>query len=255
MPLQIVTVPCLKDNYAYLAHDPVTGVTCVVDVPEPQPILDALAAHGWKADLVLLTHHHWDHVDGLPGLLAEHPAKVAGAAADAHRLPKLDIALTEGDSFAIGAETGAVIDVSGHTLCHIAVHFPASAVVFTADSLMAMGCGRLFEGTPAQMHESLQKLATLPPETLVCSGHEYTESNVRFALTIEPGNPALQARAAQVAKARAEGRPTVPSSLADELATNPFLRAQSPEIRAAMGLPNAPDAEVFTAVRAAKDRF
>lgn len=255
MPLQIVTVPCLKDNYAYLAHDPATGTTCVVDVPEPQPLLDALKAHGWQADLVLLTHHHWDHVDGLPGLLTEHPAKVAGASADAHRLPKLDIALAEGDSFAIGSETAAVIDVSGHTLGHIAVHFASSAVVFTADSLMAMGCGRLFEGTPAQMHESLQKLAALPAKTLIGSGHEYTESNVRFALTVEPGNPALQARATQVTKARSEGQPTVPSLLADELATNPFLRAHSPEIRASMGLPNATDAEVFTAVRAAKDRF
>lgn len=255
MPLQIVTVPCLQDNYAYLAHDPATGLTCVVDVPEAAPLLEALASRGWRADLVLLTHHHWDHVDGLADLCAHHTPRIAGAAADAHRLPALDIALREGDHFTIGTAVGDVIDVSGHTLGHIAVHFPESSVVFTADSLMAMGCGRLFEGTPAQMFDSLGKLTNLPPETLVCSGHEYTESNLRFALTIEPQSPALRARAAEVARLRAEGRPTVPSTLAQEQATNPFLRAYIPEVKAAVGLSEAEDSEVFAALRAAKDRF
>ncbi|MDP5350518.1 MAG: hydroxyacylglutathione hydrolase, partial [Paracoccaceae bacterium] len=171
---------------------------------------------GWTLSHVLLTHHHWDHVDGLAGLLADHPATVIGAAADAHRLPPLDIAVTEGDTITIGSDTGTVIDVSGHTLGHVAFHFPDSAVVFTADSLMAMGCGRLFEGTPAQMYASLAKLAALPPETLVCSGHEYTASNAKFALTIEPGNAALISRIEKIETARAQRRPTVPSLLSTE---------------------------------------
>ncbi len=255
MPLEIVTIPCLKDNYAFLAHDKATGQTAVVDVPEAAPIIAALKQRGWTLSHVLLTHHHWDHVDGLAALLADHPATVIGAAADAHRLPPLDIAVREGDTITIGSDTGSVIDVSGHTLGHVAFHFPDSAVVFTADSLMALGCGRLFEGTPAQMYESLSKLAALPPETLVCSGHEYTASNAKFALTIEPGNPALISRVEKIETARAQGRPTVPSLLSTERATNPFLRSDSPEIQANLGLSGADPVTVFTEVRRRKDSF
>jgi hydroxyacylglutathione hydrolase len=163
--------------------------------------------------------------------------------------------VAEGDTIRLGMEEGKVIDVSGHTVGHVAYHFPGSAAVFTGDSLMALGCGRVFEGTMAQMWASLSKLAALPPDTLVCSGHEYTQANARFALTIEPGNAALQARAEAIARARAAGLPTVPSRLAEELATNPFLRAGRPEVRRAMGLEGASDAEVFAAIRQAKDRF
>jgi len=255
MPLEIVTIPCLKDNYAFLAHDKATGQTAVVDVPEAAPIIAALKQRGWTLTHVLLTHHHWDHVDGLAALLADHPATVIGAAADAHRLPPLDIAVSEGDRVTIGSDTGTVIDVSGHTLGHVAFHFPDSAVVFTADSLMAMGCGRLFEGTPAQMYASLAKLAALPPETLVCSGHEYTASNAKFALTIEPGNTALISRIEKIETARAQGRPTVPSLLSTERATNPFLRSDSPEIQANIGLSGADPVAVFTEVRRRKDSF
>lgn len=255
MPLEIVTIPCLKDNYAFLAHDKATGQTAVVDVPEAAPIIAALKQRGWTLSHVLLTHHHWDHVDGLAALLADHPATVIGAAADAHRLPPLDIAVAEGDTITIGSDTGRVIDVSGHTLGHVAFHFPDSAVVFTADSLMALGCGRLFEGTPAQMYQSLSKLAALPPETLVCSGHEYTASNAKFALTIEPGNPALISRVEKIETARAQGRPTVPSLLSTERATNPFLRSDSPEIQANLGLSGADPVTVFTEVRRRKDSF
>ncbi|MFN0115144.1 MAG: hydroxyacylglutathione hydrolase [Paracoccaceae bacterium] len=255
MPLEIVTVPCLKDNYAFLAHDGATGETAVVDVPEPGPILDALSSRGWKATLVLITHHHPDHIDGVPALVAATGARTSGAAADAHRLPPLDIALREGDRARLGAEEGTVIDVSGHTVGHIAFHFPASKAVFTADSLMAMGCGRVFEGTFPMMWESLSKLAALPPDTLVFSGHEYTASNARFAETIEPGNPDLAARIARIAEARAAGRPTVPSRLAEELATNPFLRARLPAVKALIGMPGATDAEAFAEIRSRKDRF
>ena len=255
MPLEIVTIPCLKDNYAFLAHDRATGQTAVVDVPEAAPIAAALRQRGWTLSHVLLTHHHWDHVDGLAALLAEHPATVIGAAADAHRLPPLDVAVAEGDRIVIGSDEGHVIDVSGHTLGHIAIHFPASHVVFTADSLMAMGCGRLFEGTGEQMYHSLAKLAALPDETLVCSGHEYTASNAKFALTIEPENAALISRIEKIETARAQGRPTVPSLLSTERATNPFLRTNSPEIQANLGLTGADPVAVFTEIRRRKDSF
>ncbi|AVO39644.1 hydroxyacylglutathione hydrolase [Pukyongiella litopenaei] len=255
MPLEIVTIPCLADNYAFLAHDDASGETAVVDVPEAAPILDALADRGWTATQVLLTHHHYDHIDGLPDLLAVHDAQVTGAAADAHRLPPLDHAVAEGDRMQIGAETGSVIDVSGHTVGHVAFHFPASAVVFTADSLMALGCGRVFEGTMPQMWASLSKLAALPPETTVCSGHEYTETNGRFAVTVDPDNPALAARVAEIARARAAGEATVPSTLALELATNPFLRAGDAAIQRNLGMDGADPAAVFAEIRARKDRF
>ncbi|WP_370212295.1 hydroxyacylglutathione hydrolase [Roseovarius sp.] len=255
MALEIVTVPCLSDNYAYLAHDPGTGTTAVVDVPEAAPILAALAERGWQASLVILTHHHDDHVQGLSELLAEHPAKVAGNAADAHRLPPLDIALRDGGPIEIGGETGHVIDVSGHTIGHIALHFPQSAVAFTADSLMALGCGRVFEGTMDQMWQSLSKLAALPPETTICSGHEYTAANARFALSIDPANSALISRAERIATARSANQPTVPSTLSDELATNPFLRASDPALKSALDMGDASDAEVFAEIRHRKDRF
>lgn len=255
MGLQIVTIPCRADNYAYLAHDPATGATAAVDVPEAAPLLAALRARGWTLSDVLLTHHHADHVEGLGALLAEAPARVTGAATDAHRLPPLDRAVAEGDTVRIGAETGHVIDVSGHTLGHIAFHFPQSGAVFTADSLMALGCGRVFEGTMAQMHASLAKLAALPPDTLIYSGHEYTAANARFALTIDPDNPRLSARVRNIEVARAANRPTVPSRLDEELATNPFLRAGDGAIRARLGLEGAAEADVFAEIRRRKDRF
>lgn len=255
MPFTLRTIPCLKDNYAYLIHDADTGATAVVDVPDAAPILDALEAEGWTLTDILLTHHHWDHIDGVPALLEATSAKVWGAQADSHRLPPLDHALGEGDRVAIGAEHGKVFDVSGHTVGHIAFHFPDSGLLFTADSLMALGCGRLFEGTPSMMWQSLSKLAALPPATIVCSGHEYTAANAKFALTIEPNNAALQDRARDIAGKRAAGDPTVPSLLSLELATNPFLRANQADVKAALNMQNSSDEEVFTTIRARKDTF
>jgi hydroxyacylglutathione hydrolase len=255
MTLQIVTVPCLSDNYAYLAHDPATGATAVIDVPEAGPVLSALEKQGWTLSDVLITHHHGDHVDGLPELLAKAPARVIGAAADAHRLPALDIALQIGDTVRIGDEEGTVMDVSGHTVGHVAFHFPQSRVAFTADSLMALGCGRVFEGTMAQMHASLGRLAALPPDTTICSGHEYTEKNAKFALTVDPENSKLISRADEVHKLRDAGKPTVPTKLENELETNPFLRADNPGIQANLGMTGADPVEVFAEIRARKDRF
>jgi hydroxyacylglutathione hydrolase len=255
MPMEIITVPCLTDNYAFIAHDEATGATAVIDVPEAAPILNALRQRGWQASHILITHHHPDHIDGVEALAAATGARVIGAKADAHRLPPLDEQVAEGDVIRIGMDEGHVIDVSGHTLGHIAFHFPASKTVFTADSLMACGCGRLFEGAPALMWESLSKLAALPPDTIVCSGHEYTASNIRFALSVEPGNADLQARARATEAARGAGLFTVPSTLALELATNPFLRAPLASMKAALGMPDASDAAAFTELRARKDRF
>ena len=255
MPLELVTVPCLEDNYAFLVHDADSGETAVIDVPEAGPIKDALAARGWTLSHVLLTHHHWDHVDGLPDLLADHPAKVIGAAADAHRLPPLDLAVAEGDSFTVGSDRFEVLDVSGHTVGHIAFHAPASKLVFTADSLMALGCGRLFEGTPAQMLESMTKLAALPGDTTVCSGHEYTTTNAKFAATVDPENAALISRTQDIADKRAAGMPTVPSKLQLELDTNPFLRASDPAIARTLDMTGATPLDVFTEIRARRDRF
>ncbi|MCM2562659.1 hydroxyacylglutathione hydrolase [Lutimaribacter sp. EGI FJ00015] len=255
MPLEIVTIPCLSDNYAFLAHDKASGETALIDVPEAGPILEELDRRGWQLTHILLTHHHLDHVQGIDAVLAAYPAKVVGATADAHRLPPLDIGVAEGDTVQIGGESGHVIDVSGHTVGHIAFHFPESQVAFTADSLMALGCGRLFEGTPGQMWQSLQKLAALPPETLICSGHEYTATNARFAQTIEPGNTRLMSRIDRIGEARAKGLPTVPSLLSVELETNPFLRADQPGVRQGVGMEGAAPDEVFAEVRRRKDAF
>ena len=188
-------------------------------------------------------------------LFRSAPAKVVGAAADAHRLPPLDIMVEDGDSIIIGNLTAEVIEVPGHTVGHIAFYFPESAALFSADSLMALGCGRVFEGTMQQMYDSLSRLAALPADTTVYSGHEYTQANAKFALTIDPANAALTSRAAAVDAAREKGHPTVPSKLSDELATNPFLRASDPDIQAHLGMTDADPSEVFAEIRGRKDRF
>jgi hydroxyacylglutathione hydrolase len=255
MPLELVTIPCLTDNYAYLIHNTATGDTALIDVPEAAPIIAALQARGWRLHHILITHHHDDHIQGVAALVAATGAHVTGAAADAHRLPPLDRTVSEGDTIEVCGEACHVLDVSGHSMGHVAFHFPASDLVFTADSLMAFGCGRLFEGTPDVAYASLLKLAALPGDPWVCSGHEYTASNARFAATLEADNPALMSRIAKVAALREKGQPTVPSRLSDERATNPYLRAHLPALKAAVGLPSATDTAVFAEIRARKDRF
>ncbi len=255
MPLELVTIPCLTDNYAYLIHNATTGETALIDVPDAAPILAVLNARGWRLDDILLTHHHPDHIDGVPAVVAATGAKVTGAHADVHRLPPLNTTVVEGDMLMICGEACHIIDVSGHSIGHIAFHMPASDLVFTADSLMALGCGKLFEGTPSMAYASLMKLAALPGDPLVCSGHEYTAGNARFAATLEQDNPALMSRIDRVTAMREKGQPTVPSRLSDELATNPYLRAHLPQMKIAVGLPNATDVEVFAEIRHRKDRF
>ena len=255
MPLDCLTLPCLSDNYAFLLVDRDTGDAAVVDVPEAAPIQTALAEGGWRLTTVLLTHHHPDHVQGLAALAEGRELAVIGAAADAHRLPDLTEAVAEGDRFTLLGERVEVMDVSGHTIGHIAFHMPGIGHAFTADSLMAMGCGRLFEGTPAQMWESLQKLRALPEETVICSGHEYTLTNARFAAGLEPQNADIISRLEEAEKSAAAGRPTVPSSLSLERRTNPFLRADDPGLARAVGLEDAPAVEVFAEVRRRRDGF
>lgn len=255
MPFEIVTVPCRTDNYAFLLHETGTGRTALVDAPEAAPIEAALAGRGWGLDEIWITHHHGDHVDAVDHLRAAFGATVTGAAADTHRLPALDRAVGDGDVFDFAGSGVRVLDVSGHTVGHIAFHVPDAGAVFTGDSLMALGCGRLFEGTAPQMWESLSKLAALPPDTLVCSGHEYTAANAAFAQTIEPDNPALAARIAAVHAARDRGEATVPSRLSDELATNPFLRAGLQSVKDTLSMGGSDDAAVFAEIRKRKDAF
>jgi hydroxyacylglutathione hydrolase len=255
MPLSLTTVPCLKDNYAFLLHDDASGATTLVDAPEAAPILKALKAKGWALDQILLTHHHSDHVAGVEELVAATGAKVVGAAVDAHRLPPLDRSLTEGETVMVGSEVGAVLAVPGHTIGHIAFHFPASKLCFTGDSLMAGGCGRLFEGTPKLAWGTLAKLAELPPDTLICSGHEYTAQNLLFAASVDLDNPALVERIEATARAVKAGEPTVPSLLSLELATNPFLRVANAKVRAAFGMADMSAPQAFGTLRLRKDKF
>ena len=253
MAIEIVTVACRTDNYAFLVHE--DGLTALIDAPEAAPIVAALDSRGWGLNEIWLTHHHGDHVEGVEELRAEYGATVTGALADKHRLPLLNRSVSDGDSFDFSGHDVHVLDVSGHTVGHIALYVPDAEAAFTGDSLMALGCGRLFEGTAPQMWDSLSKLADLPPDTMICSGHEYTQANGKFALTIEPENADLISRTEAVAAAREAGKPTVPSRLSDELATNPFLRASRPEVKQALGMENASDAEVFAEIRKRKDRF
>jgi hydroxyacylglutathione hydrolase len=253
--LEIEPVPCLKDNYAYLVYDRGEGVCGVVDASEGEPVKRALEAKGLKLTHILSTHHHNDHVGGNLALKAAFGATVVGAAKDAARIPGIDVGLNEGDTYKLGSHAARVLEIPAHTSQHIAFFFEKDKAVFTGDTLFAMGCGRLFEGTADQMWSSLSKLMRLPDDVRVYCGHEYTEANGRFALTVEPHNPDLVARMEEVRKVRAKGLPTIPSNMGLEKKTNPFLRAGSSEIRRILDLEGARDVEVFAETRKRKDKF
>ncbi len=248
--MTIEIIRCLKDNYACVVHDQASGETILIDAPEPGPILAALDARGWRLTRVYLTHHHWDHVDGLPGVLAAHPVPVHGNAADAHRLPKLDHAFAPGDTLPGGA---VVMDAPGHTLGQVAFHFPAHKALFTADSLMIHGCGRLFEGTPDDMFDTIARFDALPPDTRIYSGHDYAAANLAFAARFAPDQGALTLRQAELAALAASGQPVIGIPLAQERLLNPYLRCHLPQVAAAAGLPGAPARAVLAEIRRQKD--
>ena len=253
--LEIYQIPCLQDNYGFLVHDPETGATATIDTPEVVPINQALAAKGWRLTHILNTHHHFDHAGGNEELKARWNCQVVGAAIDAERIPGIDVALADGDTLTVGSKQARIIEVPGHTSGHIAYYFAADEVAFVGDTLFALGCGRLFEGTPQQMSESLAKIMALPDETTVYCAHEYTEANAAFAVTVEPANPALQQRVKEIQALRAAGKPTVPTSIGLERATNPFVRSDSAELQAVLNLSGANEVAVFAETRRRKDHF
>jgi hydroxyacylglutathione hydrolase len=253
--LQIEPVPCLRDNYAWLAYDHSENICFVVDPSEAGPVRRALVQRGLKLTHILNTHHHPDHVGGNLELQSEFAASIIGPAKDRARIPGINSGVVEDDLVTLGSHTAKVLEIPAHTRGHIAFWFEKDQAVFTGDTLFAMGCGRLFEGDPPTMWRSLSKLVQLPDTTRIYCGHEYTEANGRFALTVEGGNADLINRMAQVRGTRAQGLPTLPSEIGIEKKTNPFLRARSLEIRRTLGLEQADDVEVFAETRRRKDNF
>jgi hydroxyacylglutathione hydrolase len=254
-PIQIHMFPCLSDNYGYLVHEADSGETAAIDTPDAAAILAELERLGWRLSRIFNTHHHADHAGGNLELKRRTGCRIVGPRADAARIPGIDVEVGEGELLDFGGHPVQVFDTPGHTRGHIVYWFRDDGAAFVGDTLFAMGCGRLFEGTPQQMWSSLQKISGWPDETRLYCAHEYTQANGRFAATVEPQNRALKARLEEVARLRAAGRPTIPTTVGLEKATNPFLRATSADLRATIGLPRASDVEVFAKTRALKDAF
>jgi hydroxyacylglutathione hydrolase len=252
--LQIYQFPCLSDNFGVLIHDSEAGLTASIDAPEADRVAGALKEKGWKLTHILTTHHHADHTGGNAALKAATGCRIIGPREEAAKIPGIDETVGGGDRFAFGSHQVEVLDTPGHTAGHITYVIPSAKVAFVGDTLFAMGCGRVIEGTPQMMWESLKKLMALPKDTAVYCGHEYTQSNAKFALTIEPDNAALQTRAREVDEARAAGKATLPTTIALELETNPFLRPHVPAIQKRLGLEGRPDWEVFAEIRERKNR-
>jgi hydroxyacylglutathione hydrolase len=253
--LQIHRIPARKDNYLWLVHEPDAGAVAIVDPADAEPVIAKCDKLGLSLTHILNTHHHGDHTGGNLELKEKYGCTIVGSTADQTRIPGIDIAVGDGDTYQLGTETAQVFDVTGHTLGHIMYWFEDSSALFCGDTLFAMGCGRLSEGTAEQMWAALSKFRALPDDTRVYCAHEYTQANARFALTIEPANPALQARAKEVDGMRADDIATVPSLLGAERATNPFLRAAEPELMAAIGMASAAPVDVFAETRRRKDSF
>ncbi|TLG77737.1 hydroxyacylglutathione hydrolase [Methylocystis sp. B8] len=256
MALEVAQFICLNDNFGLLGHEPELGATASVDAPDGEAIANEADRRGWPLTHLLLTHHHTDHVQGTQTLKARYPhMKVIGAAKDAYRLPPLDRAVSEGDVVEVGEARARVIETPGHTLGHIAYYFEDDEILFVGDTLFSLGCGRVFEGTMEMMHLTLEMLADLPGETQVYCGHEYTQANAKFALTVDPDNSVLRARAQTVADLRKAGKFTLPTTIALENATNPFLRVEDPSVMARMGMRGADPSAVFATMRERKNNF
>jgi len=255
MPAQTYLFPCLSDNFGVLLHDPQSGATASIDAPEAAPVEAALKKTGWRLSEILVTHHHGDHTAGIGELKARHKCRVVAPRAEAARIAHVDETVGEGDRVRLGGLEGRVIETPGHTAGHISFFFPADKLAFVGDTLFSIGCGRVIEGNPEMMWHSLLKLRALPDDTAFYCGHEYTDANIRFAKTIEPNNAALVARAEEVKKLLAAGKPTIPATIGAEKAANPFLRADDAEVAKSVGLAGSPAWKVFAEIRERKNRF
>jgi hydroxyacylglutathione hydrolase len=255
MPFLVEQFPCRSDNFGVLVHDAATGETALIDAPEEGPILEAVARTGWTPTVILTTHHHPDHVEANLALKARFGLTIIGPKSEADRIPGIDRTVVDGETFSFSGQPVRVIETPGHTAGHVCYHLPQSGLLFAGDTLFALGCGRLFERGPADMYRSLVKLAALPLETVIYCGHEYTQSNSRFALSVDPANSALKERANEIDALRAAGKPTLPTKLLVEMSTNPFLRWHDRSIRKNLGMEDSSDEEVFAEIRKRKDLF
>jgi len=254
MSAQIHLFPCLQDNYGVLLHDPASGATAAIDAPEAAAVEAALTAKGWRLTDILVTHHHADHTGGIAALKEHHRCRVVAPHGEASRIPLVDVTVREGEKVRVGSLEGLVYETPGHTAGHISYFFAPEKLAFVGDTLFSIGCGRVIEGTPEMMWQSLLKLRGLPDDTHIYCGHEYTQANIRFAKTIEPGNATLAAREKEADKLRAERKPTIPSTIGQEKAANPFLRADLPEVAKSVGLSGKQAWQVFAEIRERKNR-
>jgi len=254
MTAQIHLFPCLQDNFGVLLHDSESGATAAIDAPEAAAVEAALKATGWQLTDILVTHHHADHTGGIAELKQKHACRVVAPQGEAARIPLVDVTVRENDKVKVGSLEARVFETPGHTAGHISYFFPADKLAFVGDTLFSIGCGRVIEGTPEMMWQSLLKLRGLPDDTRIYCGHEYTKANIRFAKTIEPGNAALNARDAEVDKLLAARKPTIPSTIGEEKKANPFLRADVPEVAESVGLAGSPAWKVFAEIRERKNR-
>jgi hydroxyacylglutathione hydrolase len=255
MPAETHLFPCLKDNYGVLLHDPSTGTTASIDAPEAAPVEAALTEKGWRLTDILVTHHHADHTGGIADLKKKHLCRVIAPRKEASKIQNVDVTVREGDVVTIGSLVGRVLETPGHTAGHISYWFKSDKLAFVGDTLFSVGCGRIIEGTPEMMWQSLLKIRNLPADTLVFCGHEYTAANVHFALTIEPKNPSLRARAEEVVRLAEQKKPTIPTTIQQEKSYNPFLRADLHSVASAIGMEGMNPGSVFANIRARKDKF
>jgi hydroxyacylglutathione hydrolase len=254
MAAEIRLFTCFTDNFGALIHDPATKSTASIDAPEAGPILKALEREGWQLTDILITHHHHDHVGGVAALKQKYGCRVVAPHDRSTKIANVDLRAGHGDVVKVGGLSARVLETPGHTLDHISYVFDGEKTVFAADTLFSIGCGRVIEGTPEMMWQSLLKLRALPDDTRIYCGHEYTKANVAFAKTVEPDNAALRARATEVEKLLAAREPTIPSTMGAEKAANPFLRADVPEVAKSVGLAGNPAWKVFAEIRERKNR-